>query len=51
MVLIVVVVVVVFVVVVIVVGESLETKVPTIWTDKKHSQEEAQAWRKSEGIR
>ena len=26
-------------------------KLPTIWTDEKHSQEEAQAWRKSEGRR
>ena len=30
---------------------SLETKVPTIWTDEKHSQEETQTWRKSEGRR
>ena len=30
---------------------SLEVKLPTIWTDEKHSQEEAQAWRKSEGRR
>ena len=26
-------------------------KLPTIWTDEKHSQEEAEAWRKSEGRR
>ena len=26
-------------------------KLPTIWTDEKHSQEEAQAWRKSDGRR
>ena len=26
-------------------------KLPTIWTDEKHSQEEAQSWRKSEGRR
>ena len=26
-------------------------KLPTIWTDEKHSLEEAQAWRKSEGRR
>ena len=30
---------------------SLEVKLPTIWTDEKHSQEKAQAWRKSEGRR
>ena len=30
---------------------SLEVKLPTIWTDEKHSQEEDQAWRKSEGRR
>ena len=30
---------------------SLEVKLPTVWTDEKHSQEEAQAWRKSEGRR
>ena len=27
---------------------SLETKVPTIWTDKKHSQEEAEPGRNSD---
>ena len=33
----------------IVIAGSLEVKLPTIWTDEKHSQEEAQAWNKSEG--
>ena len=27
---------------------SLEVKLKTIWTDERHRQEEAQAWRKSE---
>ena len=27
---------------------SLETKVPTIWTDEKHSQEEAEPGRNSD---
>ena len=26
-------------------------KLPTVWTDKKHSQEETRTWRKSEGRR
>ena len=26
-------------------------KLPTIWTDEKHSQEETRTWRKSEGRR
>ena len=30
---------------------SLETKVPTIWTDEKQSQEETRTCRKSEGRR
>ena len=30
---------------------SLEAKLPAIWTDGKHSQEEAQTWRKSEARR
>ena len=30
---------------------SLETKVPTMWTDEKHSQEETRTWKKSEGRR
>ena len=39
------------VVVVVLVEGSLETKVPTIWTDEKHSQEETRTWRMSEGRR
>ena len=30
---------------------SLEVKLPTIWKDEKHSQEETRTWRKSEGRR
>ena len=30
---------------------SLEVKLPAIWTDEKHGQEETRTWRKSEGRR
>ena len=39
---------VVLVVVIVVAERSLEVKLPTIWTDEKHSQEETRTWRKSE---
>ena len=41
----------VVVVVIVLVEGSLEVKLPTIWTDEKHSQEETRTWRKSEGRR
>ena len=41
----------VVVVVIVLVEGSLEVKLPTIWTDEKHSQEETRTWRMSEGRR
>ena len=38
----------IIVIIIIITEGSLETKVPTVWTDEKHSQEEAEPGRNSD---